>query len=588
MENGHLLEAEESENLQGSVDTKSDTVTEKKMDDSVIEQKASQEEKKVCEDKFEPKDGEDISNGLSNVTTPLTVLSGLGEKSDEGCSTEVSLIENDSSDSESEPEPQIISVANSPNPHQQVPETKDKCMILSEETRLIGKEWENGEDKPDYNPTEACQDLVKESKTEDSNAFQSESTTVEQKEAVNPYSSVSNEECQSQEAKVAENGELVVSCTNNFNGVPEKNSQESEGNIVITPEVGIISSELNTVGCDNKEEESIEKRIVEEKEENTEPLHAIEIKTEEAKTREENPFPVDQSEAVLPPQPSLSLVQSDHQQESVLRPETVQNEDQSIQEFNQDSCGEFLATKASTFDCTSLTADILVSMNELTVDRPKQDVKQCVEGPEVKAAETKISSKGSAEQCAKSEISRESVERLSTGSLERLSTDSDPDNLNIHSQMRKSPSFNIDLQNEESESESDKTPLLYQDKAPIQSSPSQDDVSLGDPLRLNGCDQVLTQYQEMPLPVEEKVVKLERSDSEKSKTPFLGFLKEDEEGHIVVTPQKHSSNGSANQKETKDLWKSSSKEATSSNSPKTKAKRKARSSLFGNCMCCAT
>ncbi|POO02061.1 hypothetical protein TorRG33x02_018450 [Trema orientale] len=585
LDNGHLSEAEEPENQEAVVDTEPDTVTEKQIFDSLVEQKASQEEKKAFEDKFEPEVEDKIDDASRDVTTPLTVLSGLAEEGGTGFSTEVSLVKDHSSEAEPESEPETISVTNSPNSHQEVLETEDKCMILTEETRLIGEELKNGEDKPDYSPTEASEDLVKESDTEDSNAFQSESITLEQKEAVKPYSeSKSSEDCRSEEAKAAENDEALVACISNC----KETRQESEGNIVVTPELAIIPLEPNTADCDDKDEESTEKRIVEAREENAEHLYATVIETEETKTREEILLLVHQSQAVLTPQPSLSSIQADHQQESVLRSETVQYDNQSIQELNQDSCGEFLTTKASNFDSTNIIADISVSMNELTVDRTKQEVKKCIEMPEVKAAETKTSSKGFAEQSSKNEISRESVGRLSIGSLERLSTDSDPDNSNIHSQMRKSPSFNIDLQNEESES--DQTPLLYQDKAPIQSSPSQDDVSLGDPLRLNGYDPVLTQYQAMPLPlpVEEKVVKLERSDSEKSKTPFLGFLKEEEEAHVVVTPQKHSRNGFASQKETKDLWKSSSREATSSTSPKAKEKRKARSSLFGNCMCCAT
>jgi putative N-acetylmannosamine-6-phosphate epimerase len=56
--------------------------------------------------------------------------------------------------------------------------------------------------------------------------------------------------------------------------------------------------------------------------------------------------------------------------------------------------------------------------------------------------------------------------------------------------------------------------------------------------------------------MEEKVITLERSDSEKSRTPFIGFLKEEEEeAQIVVTPQK--------QEVTRELCNLSSKEAAS-------------------------
>ncbi|KAB5537894.1 hypothetical protein DKX38_015427 [Salix brachista] len=70
----------------------------------------------------------------------------------------------------------------------------------------------------------------------------------------------------------------------------------------------------------------------------------------------------------------------------------------------------------------------------------------------------------------------------------RLSTESNPDNLNIHA--------NVSLQN----------------------------------------PRLLPQYNQESIrekQVEEKVIALERSDSERSRTPFLGFLKE-EEAHVLV------------------------------------------------------
>ncbi|XP_060959672.1 uncharacterized protein LOC115722117 [Cannabis sativa] len=490
---GHLSESEEFENLKASVETESDTFIQKKKEDLL-----------VCGDEFESKDGDKVDAGLSIVTAEETILS---DKSEEGFSTEVSLGEDDSSESET------ISVANSPNLHQIVPKTEDKCMIVTEKIRLREKKLENGEYKykSDYNSTESETEAI---------------------DHVND--SKINKDCPSGEAKVVENDQPVVD---------QESLQESEGHIVIVTEHDIIPSDSN----DEEEEESSEKRIVEEREDATEQLHVTEIKTEEI------PIKVEQAEAVLAPQTLLSSVQSDQNCKS-------------IQEINQSSCGEFLTAEVSTFDPTNLIAEIIVS-------------KQCIERPDVIAEEVKI---------PRSEINRETVERVSTGSMERFSTDSESDNSNLHSQMRKSPSFNIDLQNEESES--DRTPLMYHDKASVQGLPSQDNVSLVDPVKLNGHDQVMTQYHPMPLPLPmvETVVKLERSDSEKSKTPFLGFLKEEEEVHIVVTSQQHSTNGSANQTVAKDLWKSSSKEETSSTSPKAKMKRRVKSSLFGNCMCCAT
>lgn len=543
VDNGHLLDTEAGENQEESADTGFSTIDGKKMDEAIVEEKAVEEEiKECCEEKLEPEDGGKFENGSSNVTPLLSGLSGPSEKSDEESLSELSLTRDvcSESESESEPEPETVLVTKSLEPRKEAPEIEEKCMV--------GKELENGEYKHENDSSQPREDIVRESETQDSDAIRSESIAVDQKDAVFPSSdSGRNRDCLEEEAKVAENDEVAASHIDNRNVVPEEKRKDSEANVMIVPELGIIPSKSSIADCNHKDDELTEKRIVEERKENMENLYAIEIETEETKTGAENQILVDQAEAVL-------------------KSEAVLCENRPIHEEKQENCGEFLTTKASTFASTNMIAEIIVSMNELAVDKAKQDVKQCIERPEVMTSETKISSK--------------SRERLSMGSLERFSTDSEPDNINVqYDQMRKSPSFSLDLQSEAKNEESDRTPLLYQDKAAIQSSPGQDDVSLAAPLTLNGY----TTQDDQAMPVEDKVVTLERSDSEKSKTPFLGFLKEDEEAHIVVKPQKQI------KESTKELRRSSStKETTSSTPTKGKNKPKARSSLFGNCLCCAT
>ena len=68
---------------------------------------------------------------------------------------------------------------------------------------------------------------------------------------------------------------------------------------------------------------------------------------------------------------------------------------------------------------------------------------------------------------------------------------------------------------------------------------------------------------------------MERSYSRKSKAPFIGLLKEEEEAHLLNMPQiQHNHVGTKN--------------AVSSTSHKRKEKRKPRSSFFSSCICCAT
>ncbi|KAF2313908.1 hypothetical protein GH714_020472 [Hevea brasiliensis] len=143
----------------------------------------------------------------------------------------------------------------------------------------------------------------------------------------------------------------------------------------------------------------------------------------------------------------------------------------------------------------------------------------------------------SSEQCEKVETSvhgRGGYEPQET--VGRFSTESISDNLNNHAEMRKSPSFNLDLRIEARGEESDQTPLLHEDKNAIEGLPIQADVSLQNSLPQAQYGQESLKYQAMP--VEEKVITLERNDSEKSRTPFLGFLKEDEEARGAVLPKK--------------------------------------------------
>ncbi|GMI64222.1 hypothetical protein like AT4G14650 [Hibiscus trionum] len=145
--------------------------------------------------------------------------------------------------------------------------------------------------------------------------------------------------------------------------------------------------------------------------------------------------------------------------------------------------------------------------------------------------------------------------------------------------MRKSPSLDLDLRIDARAEDSDQTPLLYQDKTTIDSFSSQPDMSETDK------GETPSQYESMA--AQWKGVTLERSDSEKSKTPFLGFLKEDEEAdnnNMLVNP-KEQDDQSATMKTTASKV---SVKALMSGTTKGKVKRKPRASLFGTCMCCAT
>ncbi|CAL0303232.1 unnamed protein product [Lupinus luteus] len=141
----------------------------------------------------------------------------------------------------------------------------------------------------------------------------------------------------------------------------------------------------------------------------------------------------------------------------------------------------------------------------------------------------------------------------------RFSTESESDNPNICSMIHKSPSFNLNLQTEARPEESDQAPFkLDSERIPNQASLSLINISMPN-AEYGEC---MLQNEEVA--VEEKIVTMERSYSEKYKAPFTGLLKE-EESHLHVMPQIQDNN-SGTMKDVKEV---------SSTSPKGKEKRRA-------------
>ncbi|KAL2323759.1 hypothetical protein Fmac_028138 [Flemingia macrophylla] len=157
-------------------------------------------------------------------------------------------------------------------------------------------------------------------------------------------------------------------------------------------------------------------------------------------------------------------------------------------------------------------------------------------------------------------------------SVSRLSTESNPDHPNI---IQKSPSFNLNLRKEARPEElSDQTPLLPQDKSANKSLSKQTSLNLTKSMPHDEYEQCMLHSEEMP--VEEKIVTMERSYSRKSKAPFICLLREEEEAHLLDRPQ------------IQDNHVGTKNAVSSATSHKRKEKRKPRSPFFSSCMCCAT
>ncbi|CAI8585297.1 unnamed protein product [Vicia faba] len=148
-------------------------------------------------------------------------------------------------------------------------------------------------------------------------------------------------------------------------------------------------------------------------------------------------------------------------------------------------------------------------------------------------------------------------------SVTRLSTESNPDNLNITSQMQKSPSFNLNLRTESRGEESVEIPLLCKSASDSLSNKLSQNLSNSMPH---------DEYDH----IEEKIVTMERSYSEMSNSSFISFPKEEAAADLLV--MEHTQDNNAGSK----------MEVLSSTSPKGKEKGKSMSYFFTSCMCCAT
>ncbi|XWS53899.1 hypothetical protein CRYUN_Cryun10bG0039800 [Craigia yunnanensis] len=157
-------------------------------------------------------------------------------------------------------------------------------------------------------------------------------------------------------------------------------------------------------------------------------------------------YPIEQAEAFLIPSSLLHALPGKHQQDCHMECKKVQNSYESRAELRQDSSGEFSTTEPSSLVTKNLTEKTLVSLVELAGEKPLWDLSQCQKPTPRTMEETKPSLKRSSEQCAIGETpaiaNGDYYQRESVG---RLSTESNPDNMSIHAQMQKSPSFDHDL-----------------------------------------------------------------------------------------------------------------------------------------------
>lgn len=309
-----------------------------------------------------------------------------------------------------------------------------------------------------------------------------------------------------------------VANNKNQNEATGEDSEDSDGEYLEISEQGMAILTLSIEDCKHKNEEMGEMGEMTEVSTNNGGHEA------ERREPEESTF-----EPVLEFQPQI------HQKETTITIQTTESTDESISALTQET-------------------ETAIEKSE----KKPSDSLHCIQTASTTSTETKQSTKTIDEQIVTTLPFSTSREQEDQGSPGRTSNESNSDNSIGHIEMRKSPSFNIDIQTDGRTGETEKTPLLYEIKS-IEDLPNLQEISF-------------------PNPMEKRVVRTERIDSEKSKPSFPGFAKEKEESDME-SKTIDQTNLASNKKAAKDFPPPL---------PIRKGKRRTKSLIFGTCICCAT
>ncbi|XP_015087417.1 uncharacterized protein LOC107030658 [Solanum pennellii] len=164
-------------------------------------------------------------------------------------------------------------------------------------------------------------------------------------------------------------------------------------------------------------------------------------------------------------------------------------------------------------------------------------------------------------------------------SIGSLSLQTIPQKSSNGNELRKSPSFDFGVHRRSSES--DQTPLLCPEKTPPRSLSVGSNAKFSNSITRTGYNRTSLDYEAVT--VEEKTIRVERSDSDISSTPLLGLSHKGENGDLKVTSETQQNHVVVTKRE--DFQASEEKE-TCLTSPKGSGKRKPRPSFFTTCICC--
>jgi len=540
-------------------------------DDGVAKEMDSHE--KLCTDKSVGKDGNEFGSSLIDTSGTTSDSLSIDPTTNGNSLTKVNCTSEDSLTS-----PLESSIVDSPIEF----DHEENCKVLYGKSILSRSG--SMENSHDYKPDQCMKDSLKEYNMvytcdvsiESNGEYNGERNMLHDS---NVSRLVTNDQVEEPKVKVTDAEVQFDAYINNSNNkASQESGATSEENHSVVPEAKRISliEGLTLVDCRHEEGKSYENKI-EETNEKAEASHVMVFTFEGTEMTEQcncDLVTINQEES-FPLQNNSSLLQfyDDHQdnvkQDKSFTATSISNLDWK-QTNKTENSGHTIDNPVS----SELTVPSLDLDDDEAFEKEGKEDPQHAEAASYAGAEltTSTATMSIIEPCSNKTIF-ENGGYETRESITRLSTESNPDNPNTSCRMQKSPSFNLDLRKEARPEESDKTPLLHQNKSANESFSKQTSLNLINSMPHGQYEQCMLHSKEMP--VEEKIVTMERSYSKKSKAPFIGLLKEEEEAHLLGMAQIQDSHVGT-------------KNTASSTSPKREEKRKPRSFFFSSCMCCAT
>ncbi|XP_060182034.1 uncharacterized protein LOC132611655 [Lycium barbarum] len=451
------------------------------------------------------------------------VENGYSIRGDLDETTEVESSQSDATDSLLADTPQITPS----NSFAAVVDLENKCVSL--ETELTSNESENAVKKCDLKETESFMQAVHEMQND------------------NAAPSIESHPKETTKAKMRDNINVQPDTLHYDHAPPVEQYTSSEENVEMVPEIVLHPTKFIGTATNLEEESSKENGILEKEKEGVEKSSREEVMADYI-------LQLGSSE----PENGVNIAYADERMKGF---ESVEDQKERNKDLTESAICEFVVTEDSGVFELNMSEKEIEKIDET---ENAQDVQPSLDTLAF-----------SNEKCAFDQM----VPIKAPESIGRLSLESIPEKSSNGIELRKSPSF--DFRVTRKSSESDQTPLLCPEKTPTRS------LSVGSNAKFSNSI-MRTEYNRSSLDyeavaVEEKTIRMERSDSDISNVPLLGLSNKGENGDLKVTSETQINHVADMKRE--ELQASQEKE-TSLTSPEGSGKRKPRPSFFTTCICC--